>query len=121
MESKTVIVLLIIAIIITGVIFGFAAISSNDSAPTINAGSNEIVFNNGDKESVLLSDVTAIDSTDGDLTNKVFVSSVIDARDNAHAIVTYCVEDSSKNVTTLKRMVRSNGTSGESIVLTVSK
>lgn len=51
------------------------------------------------------SGVSATDNYDGDLTNKVIVTGVVNTNEVGEYIITYKVTDSSGNVATIKRYV----------------
>lgn len=66
--------------------------------PVISFPHNEITFTEGEDKDILLKGVTAIDETDGDVSDTLVVESVIPMRDELRATVIYYAKDKSNNV-----------------------
>ncbi len=61
--------------------------------PVISFPHNEITFTEGEDKDILLKGVTAIDETDGDVSDTLVVESVIPMRDELRATVIYYAKD----------------------------
>ena len=86
-------------------------ISQDKTAPviTIEDKDKEITYRDGDDYEELLSDVTARDNRDGDVTDQIFIDSIKVASDGNRAIVQYAVIDKSNNVGTATRIINYEG------------
>ena len=85
--------------------------SQDKTAPviTIEDKDKEITYRDGDDYEELLSDVTARDNRDGDVTDQIFIDSIKVASDGNRAIVQYAVIDKSNNVGTATRIINYEG------------
>lgn len=93
----TVIVLLLIIIV-------FLYAGRDDKGPAISFASDYIYYD-GVNEAILLADVTAYDSKDGDVTSSIMIDNVIVIEERAVAKVVYIAKDSSNNITRVERFV----------------
>lgn len=97
---------IILALMVVTVILGVVAYRTRDSIdrmPPVLTATGELVYNEGDNQSVLLEGVTAVDSKDGDVTHTVMVEKVQYGKDTA--TVYYVAKDTSNNVGKLTRVV----------------
>ena len=108
MKQKAITIILAAAAAILGCIAVIYYFSSDRTAPKISF-SGEISYAEGQDWSVLLQGVTAMDDTDGDLTGKIQVESVIPLAGESRAKVFYMVMDSSGNIAKSGRTVAYTG------------
>lgn len=80
--------------------------SDRDDRPTITCPQGALEISVKDDESVLLTDVSATDEQDGDLTDRIIVASVSKLISKDTAKVTYLVFDSDDNMASLVRYIR---------------
>lgn len=87
-------------------------VAQDKTAPviTIEDKKKEITYKDGDSYEELLTDVTAEDNRDGDVTDQIFVDSITPVSDGSKAIVRYAVIDKSNNVGVKTRIVNYQGT-----------
>lgn len=103
---KKIINLVLAAILIALIIFTFIIINRRDSVPpSIEFAAGEIVYNEGDSESVLLQYIKATDDKDGDVTASIMIEQTVVSDLNNSMIVYYAAKDSSNNVTKANRTV----------------
>ena len=108
MRQKAITIILAAAAAILGCIAVIYYFSSDRTAPKISF-SGELSYTEGQDWSVLLQGVTAMDDTDGDLTSKIQVESVIPLAGESRAKVFYVVMDSSGNIAKSGRTVAYTG------------
>lgn len=103
-------IFLIVLLAVVGVLYGFTTVSTSFSdehiPPRIQCSGDVLEVSVSDGETVLLSGVTASDSQDGDLSEKVLVRGVSKLVTNDTAKVSYIVFDSDGNAATASRMIR---------------
>lgn len=104
MKRKGLIALLILACVGLGGASAYLLMGEDKEAPVITVSHEDMTYTEGDDYDELLEGVTATDNQDGDVSNDVFVSGVLQTSEN-EAIVSYAVVDSSSNVGTAKRTV----------------
>lgn len=103
--------LLAMCLLVGCVVFAAAAVvitySQDKTVPVITIGDKEkeVTYYGGDDYEELLAGVTAKDNRDGDVTDKIFVDSIIPVSDGSKAIVRYAVIDKSNNVGIKTRIV----------------
>lgn len=83
----------------------FVYITDDRTAPELMVPEERIVYREGDSQDVLLADVTAWDSRDGDLTENVRIYSIAVLESGKEAVVTYAVYDEAANMTKKTRTV----------------
>jgi len=102
-------ILLIITLAVTAGLYGFSTVSLQlrgaDIAPVLTCDTDPLEIAVHDVKSILLTGITAQDRQDGDLTDRILISSV-SKMVNHTARVTYLVFDSDQNVTSLERTIR---------------
>ena len=103
--KRTMGILLGIVVAAVVVVSVFFSAMKDDKGPEISFGDNVPVYQGPDNESVLLSNVTAKDDRDGDVTDSVYVDSVYVSTDGTRATVTYVAMDSKHNVTKASQKV----------------
>ncbi|EET61738.1 hypothetical protein BRYFOR_06421 [Marvinbryantia formatexigens DSM 14469] len=74
--------------------------------PVITVESENVTYYAGGDTSVLLKGVTAMDETDGDLTENIMIEAIYPSADGTSAEIIYAVMDKSNNVTKAKRNVK---------------
>ena len=101
---------LIIALIISAVAFVagqvYIHLIADTTPPEFKCSSDTITAHVKDNTSQLLAGVTALDNRDGDLTNRIIVSSISNLISSDTAKVTYIVFDSSNNMASLTRTIK---------------
>lgn len=65
----------------------------------------EILYTEGESESVLLADVQAVDGREGDVTDSLRIGEINLTADGTQAVVLYTAKDSSNNVTRKSRVI----------------
>lgn len=83
----------------------FVYITDDRTAPELMVPGETIVYREGDPQSVLLADVTAWDTRDGDLTDNIRIYSIAVVENSWEAVVTYAVYDEAGNMTKETRTV----------------
>jgi len=94
---------LVVIILILIVVFRIKTGKKDNEGPEIFFRESEITYTEGDNDSVLLEDVTAVD--DVSTKSKVIVSNKILTDDGKHMIVKYVAVDDADNVTEKNRVV----------------
>ena len=114
MRAKLVIFLAIICIALSGLVI-WTRVNTDREGPEIIFGESEIVYSDDMDPEELLTDVTAEDDVDGDVTDSLTVESVYPVSDEA-AVAVYVAKDSKNNVTKAKREIsyRADGTGDDS-------
>lgn len=97
MRKLIVTILAVLSAILAGVFFWLKG-QGDYTPPVISFPHNEITFTEGEDKNILLKGVTAIDETDGDVSDTLVVESVISMRDELRATVIYYAKDKSNNV-----------------------
>ena len=95
MKNKTLIGLLIFALILLGVTI-FLLVSGDRNAPEIFANNSDYVYREGDGVEEMLAGVIAVDEEDGDVTDSLIVESV--RKENDKVIIVYVAKDDANNV-----------------------
>lgn len=95
-------------VICAGKLFG-----GDDEAPTITIGSELIEYKDSYDKKTLLSDVTAYDKQDGDVTSSVIVKSIVKLTKGDKVKITYAAKDSRNNVATESRVLPVNSSNKE--------
>ncbi|MBQ8945306.1 MAG: hypothetical protein IJ058_14605 [Lachnospiraceae bacterium] len=85
--------------------------------PVISFSSNDIVYERDMDEGLLYEGVTAMDSGDGDVTDRILVEKIVEDRDGSRAIVTYAVSDKSGNVAKQSRVFAADFSEPESVTV----
>lgn len=83
----------------------FVYLTEDRTAPELMVPGAQIVYREGDSQDVLLADVTAWDTRDGDLTDNVRIYSIAVVENEREAVVTYAVYDNAGNMTKKTRTV----------------
>lgn len=83
----------------------FVYATDDRTAPELMVPEEKIIYREGDSQDVLLADVTAWDSRDGDLTANVRIYSIAVLESGKEAVVTYAVYDEAANMTKETRTV----------------
>ena len=114
MSKKTVTAVLVVIgfLLLAGV--AFILYKGDNESPAISFSGTELSYTEGEDESVLLSNITAKDNVDGDVTASIRVDSITPLSDGKHAKVTYIVKDSSNNITTASQVVNYTASASES-------
>lgn len=99
MKSKTLIGLLLFALVLLGATI-FLLVSGDRNAPEIFANNDSYIFHEGDSVEKMLTGVTATDEEDGDVTDSLIVESV--REENDKVIIVYVAKDDANNVTKLR-------------------
>jgi len=97
-------ILSVICIILLG-LFAAMYLQQDRDGPIITLNDAIETFTEGDDVSVLLEGVTAYDQSDGDVTDTLFIESVIPSADGQSAKVIYAARDRSNNITKKKIVV----------------
>lgn len=104
MRTRIVIYLAMITIALTA-ISAFVYIQQDHTAPEIDVPANEITYEEGQEDSVLLAGVKARDDVDGDLTSDIRIYDVAVLENGSQALVTYAVYDKSNNLGKATKMI----------------
>lgn len=102
---KIIVTILAVLSVILACVFYWLKGQGDYTPPVISFPDNEITFTEGENKENLLKGVTAIDETDGDVSNTLVVESVIPMRDELRATVIYYAKDKSNNVGKATRTV----------------
>lgn len=108
MKNKINIVLALITLALMGASV-FVYMKQDHVPPVINISENEITYESGQDESVLLKGVTAQDDKDGDLTASIRLYDIAVLEDGNQAVVTYAVYDKSNNLGKATRVINYKG------------
>lgn len=73
-------------------------------APQLNFQASEFIYREGMDTESLLQGITAYDSTDGDITDRIVIEKTIENRDDNTIVVFYAVADGSGNVAKASRV-----------------
>lgn len=95
---KIIVTILAVLSAILACVFFWLKGQGDYTPPVISFPHNEITFTEGEDKDILLKGVTAIDETDGDVSDTLVVESVIPMRDELRATVIYYAKDKSNNV-----------------------
>jgi len=104
MKQRLLVLVLAAGCVVLGAVSVMLSVREDNRPPVVSVEEMEITYAEGADYSSLLKGISAKDSHDGDLTDKVFVDRVIPL-DNGKAVVYYGVLDSDKNVGTAVRKV----------------
>ena len=102
-KHVSIILSLVAAVLLVMCIIVF--ITEDRTAPHLLIPEAQISYVEGQNQSVLLTDVTAWDNRDGDLTENVRIYSIADLENGKEALVTYAVYDEAANMTKKTRVV----------------
>lgn len=97
------IIMFIASLILFGVNYYKESIYEDKTGPVFQIDDNLVQVSVNDDEKALLKGLTAIDATDGDVTNSVIVESISPFTGTGHRIVKYAAFDSDNHVTHIKR------------------
>lgn len=103
---KIAVVLLAGLSIILAVVFYWLKGQGDYTPPVISFSQAEFTFTEGEDRSILLNGVTALDETDGDVSETLVIESVIPMIDEMRATVIYYAKDKSNNVGKATRTIR---------------
>lgn len=103
-KNSSMIVLLVL-IVILGVRCYLVTSKIDESAPVITYPDGVLTYHEGEDERELLSDVRAMDTIDGDVSDTLIVEKIYPDEDEKKAIVTYAAIDKSYNLGKVSRMV----------------
>ncbi len=104
-KKPIIIVLLVVAVLLS--VRGYLTLSKIDrSGPAIRVSNNVITYKEGDSYTTLLSDVSAIDEQDGDVSDTLMVEKVRSDDKKKQAVVTYAAIDKKNNLTKVNRVVQ---------------
>ncbi len=106
MDEKRINILLAIACIVVFVSGVLTNIGRDNDLPTITIPEGEISYRVGEDTSMLLSDVTAFDQHDGDISAKVFINQLIISGNGREGLVVYAVTDSANHVAKAERRIK---------------
>lgn len=81
----------------------FFSLRSDRTAPELHFEDNDITYTSGMKEETLLEGITAFDSNDGSITEKIVIEKMIENKDDNKLVVFYAVSDEAGNVTKASR------------------
>lgn len=98
----TIMAIVLIALVIVVVVL---EIKSDKDAPEITYSEQEMVYNMAEDKALLLTDVTAYDEVDGDVTENLTVESIYDFH-NGTAQVIYVAKDDAGNICKKSRIVK---------------
>lgn len=73
--------------------------------PVITIGNEINEYRNEMTDEDLLSDVTAVDDNDGDVSDSLIIKSIVESSNNTKVTITYAAKDSSNNISLKKRIV----------------
>lgn len=104
MKQRLLVLVLAAGCVVLGAVSVMLSVREDNHPPVVSVEEMEITYVEGADYSSLLKGISAKDSHDGDLTDKIFVDRVIPL-DNGKAVVYYGVLDSDKNVGTAVRKV----------------
>ena len=101
------------------VIYIILSIGLDRSAPEFSYQETNILYKAGMDLSELLTGVSAYDSVDGDMTERIVVEKVIEDRESGSAVVFYAVSDLSGNAAKSSRVFKAvfNGMDGEADIV----
>lgn len=80
-------------------------LSEDRQGPEIRLPQTSVSYAQGDDTEILLTDVTAVDARDGDVTDTLRVAQVTDMSNLNYVVVTYVARDHSNNVTKTDRWI----------------
>lgn len=100
--KKIIIILTTIAVILTSVVI-YLLLQIDEEGPKIIIGEPEKEYTSDMSESDLLSDVTAMDEKDGDVTDSLFIQDILSIEKENAVIVMYSAMDHSHNLSSYKR------------------
>jgi len=86
---------------------GFIYVATDRTAPTIKFGDTLPVYKGNPSDKELLSNVTARDGRDGDVSSSLYVDTVRVTSDGSHATVTYVAMDKHNNVAKASQQITS--------------
>lgn len=104
--KKIAVVLLAGLSIILAVVFYWLKGQGDYTPPVISFPQEELTFTEGEDKSILLMGVTALDETDGDVSETLVIESVIPMIDEMRATVIYYAKDKSNNTGKATRTIR---------------
>lgn len=83
---------------------GFFYLKKDRVEPKISFSASEVVYSSDMDQTLLLEGVTANDSVDGDITDRIVVEKILENQDEQTAVVYYAVCDYSGNVSKASRV-----------------
>ena len=104
MFKRTAILLAVISVILLAACV-YIYLTEDDQKPSIRFGDEVTHWSENESEAVLLSDVTAYDAVEGDVSASLRIESVIPSRDGATVTVVYVAKDSKNNIATRSRVL----------------
>ncbi len=105
MSNKYSFAILLFALVLLCVVFVAMRCNRPDDPPVIEISQDELVYEYGTPEKVLLQGVTASDIQDGDLSSDVCIDRIAYSEDKTQAVVRYYVYDSDENLATAQRKI----------------
>lgn len=105
MTRKSVTAVLLVACFVLLACAAFAFFSGDNVKPVISFSSGILNYSAGEDESILLSNVTASDNHDGDITSLIRIANIVPLADGRRASVSYVVKDSNNNTATASQIV----------------
>ncbi len=130
MTRKSVTAVLLVACFVLLACAAFAFFSGDNVKPVISFSSGILNYSAGEDESILLSNVTASDNHDGDITSLIRIANIVPLADGRRASVSYVVKDSNNNTATASQIVNytsdaedgtAEGQAADSKIVTESK
>ena len=106
MNKKTLTILLALVAALLLAISVFIYVAQDRTSPVISFDDSLTEWSEEDGREVLLSDVTATDNRDGDVSDSLRVRSVIPSEDKTTVTVIYVALDKSNNVGTASRRLK---------------
>lgn len=105
MNRKIGINIAVIVLLVIGAMVAYEVLLTDKIGPVIHFAKSDIVYTEGQDESVLLEGVTAEDNKDGDVSDTLIITKKVVLADGAVMDVWYAAKDKSNNVTTEKLQV----------------
>lgn len=103
-QSKVLGIILAIANVILIVICAVLFFRTDRTEPKIGFQAEEIVYREGMDDTKLLEGITAYDSNDGDVTDRIVIEKLIEDREDNTVVVFYAVSDRAGNVAKASRV-----------------
>lgn len=103
-QSKIIGIILAAANVILIVVCAVLYFKSDRTEPKIEFLSSDLVYKDGMEQAALLEGVTAYDSKDGDVTDRIVIEKRIDNREDNTVVIFYAVSDRAGNVAKASRV-----------------
>lgn len=103
-QSKIIGIILAAANVILIVVCAVLYFKSDRTEPKIEFLSSDLVYKDGMEQAALLEGVTAYDSKDGDVTDRIVIEKQIDNREDNTVVIFYAVSDRAGNVAKASRV-----------------